>query len=182
MAFEGLETLTLHKMGESVEIKKGTRNFQLWSGIGLVKRISKGKEFDIVYVVFGVMSNKLRQVIVVNSKARRQELTLKCGQYAQFYGCCFHKKKQCTFKKKDGSEVTKDVSYWELYAYAINGWYLPKMFDVRANEVEIKEGREKDQTTPMNDKELNLFENQVKELLDKGLDHIDANGYDEEEK
>ena len=181
MAFEGNETLTLHKFGESVEIKKGTRQFELWQGIGKVKRISKGKDFDIIYVVFGIASNKLRQVIVVDSRPRRQELTIKCGQYAQFYGCCFKKKKKVTFKKKDGSEVTKDVGYWELYAMAIQGWYVPKMFDVRANEQEIKEGKVKDQTTPMSDNELNLFENQVKELLDKGLDHIDANGYEEEE-
>lgn len=150
------------------------RTFSLWQGIGLVKRISRGKEFDIIYVSFGIATNKQRPIVVVNSKPRRQILTLKCGQYAQFYGECFKKKEPRTFITKEGKEVKKDIFLWEFYAMAIQGWYMPKMFDVKKLEQDIENGEEKEQITPMSDKEEKAYEEQIKELLEKGLNNIDG--------
>ena len=168
--------LTLH--GETIIIfprySKGHSHF--W-GIGLVKRISRGKDFDIVYVAFGVMSNKLRAIAVIENQARRQLLTLKRGQYAQFYGACVKKKEQMEINGK-----IRDVYRWELYAAMCQGYYVPKMFDIRKNIKDIASGEEEDQTTPMSDNELNAFDKQVQEILDKGLRNIDNYDFIDDEE
>ena len=53
-------------------------------GVGIVKVIQKGEEFDMVGIDFG--RGYSRQIIVKNNHARRQIYTLKKGQLAWFYG------------------------------------------------------------------------------------------------
>lgn len=155
--------------GESVRIhKKYNGGFSIFDGTALVKRISRGNEFDIVYAVFGIMSNKLRPIVVIENQARRQILTLKCGQYAYFYGACVKRKEEMTFNGK-----IKKVFRWEFYASVCQGYYVPKMFDVRKNATDIASGEIEDETTPMSDNETNAFDSQVKEILDKGLKNIE---------
>ena len=93
-------------------------------GIGLVKTIQKGEDFDLVGMDFG--RGYTREIYVKNNHARRQIYTLKKGQYAWFYGMlkCYkenRRKKSC------------------LYAKAFQGWYVPKNMDiikVDPNEIE----------------------------------------------
>ena len=153
------ETITIYP--------KYGNGFSHFEGTGLVKRISRGNEFDIVYVAFGVMTNEIRPVIVIENQARRQILTLKCGQYAHFYGSCVKRKIQMTFNGK-----SKEVYRWELYAAMCQGYYVPKMFDIRKNAKDIISGEVEDETTPMSDNEINAFNSQVEEILTKGMRNI----------
>lgn len=93
-------------------------------GIGLVKTIQKGEDFDLVGMDFG--RGYSREIYVKNNHARRQIYTLKKGQYAWFYGLMKlykeGKKKKCCF-----------------YAKAFQGWYVPKNMDIvkiDPNEIE----------------------------------------------
>ena len=67
----------------------------------------------------------------------------------------------------------KKVFRWEFYASVCQGYYVPKMFDVRKNATDIASGEIEDETTPMSDNEVNAFDSQVKEILDKGLKNIE---------
>ena len=84
-------------------------------GVGLVKVIQKGEDFDMVGMDFG--RGYTREIYVKNNHARRQIATLKKGQYAWFYGLMKlykeGKKKKCCF-----------------YAKAFQGWYVPKNMDI----------------------------------------------------
>ena len=84
-------------------------------GIGIVRTIQKGDEFDLVKMDFG--RGYTREIYVKSNHARRQIYTLKKGQYAWFYGLmkCYvlkGKKKIC------------------FYAKAFQGWYVPKSMDI----------------------------------------------------
>lgn len=160
---------------------KFSKTFSIFQGIGLVKRISRGEEFDVVYAVFGIHSNKTRPIVVIENRARRQILTLKCGQYAIFYGACVKRKKRATYTNKQGKSSTVDTYYWELYAYMMQGFYVPKMFDIRKHAKDVLKGEEEEETTPMSNEETNLFEVQVNELFEKGLENLD-NIYEDEEE
>ena len=77
----------------------------------------------------------------------------------------------------------KDVFRWELYAAMCQGYYVPKMFDIRKNAKDILSGETEDETTPMSDKEINAFNSQVEEILTKGMRNIRSysnEDYDEE--
>lgn len=100
-------------------------NKTLCFGIGLVKVIQKGKDFDLVGMDFG--RGYTREIFVKNNHARRQIYTLKKGQYAWFYGMI-----SCYTDKDDKKKTT-------LYAKAFQGWFVPKNMDiikVDPNEVE----------------------------------------------
>ena len=168
---------------ESITIyPRRTRTFSIFEGTGLVKRISRGENFDVVYAVFGVHMGKQRAVVVIENRARRQILTLKCGQYAYFYGACIKRKIRGTYTNSQGKQSTVDTYRWELYAYVLQGYFVPKMFDIRKHAKEVLKGEEEEETLPMSNEETNLFEAQVNEMLDKGLDHIENLYEDEEEE
>ena len=111
---------TLIYLGTPIEDNK----FTIAVGIGLVKSIKKGEDFDLVGMDFG--RGYAREIYVKNNHARRQIYTLKKGQYAWFYGLM-------KAYKQDGK--IKSV----LYAKALQGWYVPKNMDiikVDPNEIE----------------------------------------------
>ena len=85
-------------------------------GIGLVKVIQKGEDFDLVGMDFG--RGFSREIYVKNNHARRQIYTLKKGQYAWFYGTMQY--------YKDENNKSK-VSF---FAKAFQGWYVPKNMDI----------------------------------------------------
>ena len=85
-------------------------------GVGLVKFIEKGKEFDIVGMDFG--KGFCRHIYVKHNHARRQIYTLKRGQLGWFYG--FMK----IWHDKEGKPNT---SY---FAKGFQGWYVPKNMDI----------------------------------------------------
>ena len=91
------------------------KDFTICLGVGLVKTIQKGEEFDLVGMDFG--RGYSRQIYVKNNHARRQIYTLKKGQYAWFYGVM-----RCL--TIDGKPNTT------LYAKAFQGWYVPKNMDI----------------------------------------------------
>ena len=84
-------------------------------GIGIVKVIQKGEEFDLVGIDFG--RGFTREIYVKLNHARRQIYTLKKGQLAWFYG--YVKFYELEGKKKQS-----------FYAKGFQGWYVPKNMDI----------------------------------------------------
>jgi len=133
---------TLIYLGTPIE----ENDFTIAVGIGLVKSIKKGEEFDLVGMDFG--RGFARQIYVKNNHARRQIYTLKKGQYAWFYGLMK--------VYKNGSKL-KSV----LYAKALQGWYVPKQMDIikiDPNEIE--------KLTKENESKINFID----DLLNGGND------------
>ena len=89
---------------------------QVVLGVGLVKRIEKGQDFDIVKMSFGW--RYWREIIVRDNHARRQIYTLKRGQYAWFFG-------------KRRSYIIGGKLKCTYYATALQGWYVPKNMDIK---------------------------------------------------
>ena len=103
---------------------KATKKYTICLGVGIVKVIQKGKDFDMVGMDFG--RGFAREIYVKNNHARRQIATLKKGQYAWFYGTL---------------RSYQDDGQWNtsLFAKAFQGWYVPKVMDIiniDPNEVE----------------------------------------------
>ena len=84
-------------------------------GVGIVKTIQKGEEFDLVGIDFG--RGFAREIYVKNNHARRQIYTLKKGQLAWFYG----------YMKVYTLEGKKKVS---MFAKGFQGWFVPRNMDI----------------------------------------------------
>ena len=93
-------------------------------GVGIVKKIEKGENFDLVKMDFG--RGYWRDIVVRMNHARRQIYTLKVGQLAWFFGFM-----KVYLKDK------KRKAYF--FARGFQGWYVPKNMDIKKldpNEVE----------------------------------------------
>ena len=110
---------TLLTLGAPSDVK----DYTMVVGIGHVRKIEKGKDFDIVGMDFG--KGFVREIIVKNNHARRQIYTLKRGQYGWFLGLMKHYIDQ----------ETKQARV-QLYAKAFQGWYVPKNMDITKMEPE----------------------------------------------
>lgn len=102
---------TLWYLGSPLEDNEMT----ICVGIGIVKKIEKGEDFDLVGMDFG--RGYARDIYVKNNHARRQIYTLKKGQLAWFYG--FMKCYKIDGKKKAN-----------LFAKGFQGWFVPKNMDI----------------------------------------------------
>ena len=125
--------------GESLLVygKEDVLNFQ---GMGIVRSIKKGENYDMVVMSFGKYT---RKVLVNYNRARRQIYTLKCGQYAQVFG-------KARFGRLDNG-----INYLYLYALAIQGWYVPKALDIKKSDEKFEALVEEQET----DDFLKMFEN-----------------------
>lgn len=95
-------------------------------GVGRVCKIQQGENFDLVYINFG--RKYAREIIVQYNHARRQLLTLKCGQLATFYG-----------KLKIITEEGKNYPTMIFYAIGLQAWYVPKAMDIKRMDLETYE-------------------------------------------
>lgn len=116
--------------------------YTLCLGVGRVVSIKTGETFDWVKINFGRHYSK--DIVVKHNHARRQIYTLKKGQLAWFYGYA------TTIHKKDGSLQTL------LYAKGLQGWYVPKMFDIKKIDSDdlpsaIEEQEQKEMQDAIND-------------------------------
>ena len=134
-----------------------------------ILRISKGENFDVITVQLG-LTKKARDIVVTNNHARRQLLTCKRGCFAQIFGEC-----RIAKRKNSMGFVYKE---WELFAWAIQGWYVPKMFDVRKREKDIADGIEEDETLPMSEEQKDFYKDVVEEILDKNFYELDDEYHD----
>lgn len=132
---------TLLFLGAPIEEK----DFTICLGLGLVKVIQKGEDFDLVCMDFG--RGYSREIYVKNNHARRQIYTLKKGQYAWFYGLmkCY----------RNGKQIRTS-----LYAKAFQGWYVPKSMDIMKVDPEDVE-----ELTKENESKINFID----ELVEKGI-------------
>ena len=109
---------TILYFGKDLDTKMGV----ICLGVGIVKKIEKGETFDILYMDFG--NRRLKRVIAGTNHSRRQIYTTKLNQYAWVYG---YKK---TYRKK-GSTKKQKLLESVIFAKAIQGWYVPKQFDIK---------------------------------------------------
>lgn len=117
-----------HSMNEAIVYlgppkEDNSKNFCF--GIGIVKKIEKGENFDIVKMDFG-RGTYWRDIVVRMNHARRQIYTLKVGQLAWFFG----------FMKVYRQEGKRKAYF---FARGFQGWYVPKNMDIKKldpNEVE----------------------------------------------
>ena len=143
---------------ENVKIFGATRGkYHQFEGRGQVIKISRGDKMDIVDVKFG-MYNKIRPIVVTNSLARRQILTLKRGQWADFGG----EAKMLKFRTKDGKHT---YNQWCFYAYDIQGHYVPKMFDVKKLQEDIDNGEETNQIDDLTQSKEKFYQDVVDGLF-----------------
>lgn len=137
------------------------KRYRLFYGVGIVYRVVKGEKCDLVYINFGLLKQrKPRLVVVFDNHARRQIMTLKRGQVAQVY--CLARFYE--LKKSDNPSERKAIKFG-LYAKGLQGWYVPKSFDIKQLENE-------DLVAPT-EKEKNLmneFEDVLAQFYTKGDD------------
>ena len=107
-------TLTSRK-GELLFRHETDSNADLVVAIGVVDKIVKGDEFDLVSAHFGIKYHSYQRTFVVAKKtARKQLVLLKKNNYAFFIGYC---------KKINGQLV--------FYATGLQAFTTPKAIDVR---------------------------------------------------
>ena len=152
--------LLTHIPNESVVLfshtKYSDKRYRLFYGIGIVYRVVKGEKCDLIYINFGLLkTRKPRLVVVFENHARRQIMTLKRGQVAQVYGLArFYEMK----KQVDGKEQ-KSLKFG-LYAKGLQGWYVPKSFDInKLNNEDLVEPTEKEKDL------MNEFEDVLDQFL-----------------
>lgn len=138
---------TLFLFGQDTE----NTNFRWCLGVGVVTKIKKGKDFDLLYINFG--RSYSREIIVKDNHSRRQLLTLKVNQLATFRG------KFKVYKEKNTGEL-KSV----FYAYGLQAWYLPKAIDIK--DLDIDESMY-EQTTEEEEKSLLTFIDDITRKGDK---------------
>lgn len=118
--------LIKHPYGETImffgDVLYNQRNVRLVFGIGRVQKISHGNMFDLVYMTFG--GDKQRKIMVQDNKARRMIMTIKRGQLAMFYG-------YGRIYVGENEETGKKKRFWQFFAWGFQGWYIPKMFEVK---------------------------------------------------
>lgn len=112
------------------------RQLTQFEAIVKVKKISKGKEFDLVLGTFGAFNMKLRRFIVRHNHARRQLLTCKIGQFALMYG------ETRLYKVPHKTTVGKTMQTRLFFPYMIQGMYVPKAVDIEHYEEEVEQGIE----------------------------------------
>jgi len=117
--------------GESIMLfgwqEKNKKQYRQFYAIGVVHRVVKGNECDLIFINFGVFKDhRTRLVVAYDNHPRRQVMTLKRGQVCQVYGIC----RYYTTQKEIKGEM-KNVVELGLYAKGILGWYVPTMFDIR---------------------------------------------------
>jgi len=112
-------------------------------GVGRVKMIKTSEKFDLVKINFGRHYSRL--IIVKDNHARRQIYTLKKGQLAWFYGY------YASFKNEQGKLESI------LYAVGFQGWYVPKVMDIRNIDTEIPQELEEQEQDEMQSLINDLF-------------------------
>ena len=120
-------------------------NYRPFFGIGMVRRIAKGEEVDLVYINFG--GDQIRQIVCVDNRCRRQILTLKRGQFCSVFGYA----KVYSFMGKDKNGNPKERFRWCFFGRALQGWYVPTMVDIRKMPTN-------EDITPLTDKEENFID------------------------
>lgn len=157
----------VYSLGDSnIEIiGRPKSKYYQFKGDGQVIKISRGEKMDIIDVKFGML-NKIRHIVVINSLARRQILTLKKGQWGHFYG----QAKLVSFPTKDRKHM---YPQWCFSAYIVQGYYVPKMFDVKKLEEDINNGEEKEQITELANSTETFYQNVVDGLFAEPIDSDD---------
>lgn len=98
---------------------------------GVVQKIEKGKDFDVVTMTFG--KDFGRRIIVQDNFARRQIYTLKHNQIAQVVG-------ELQYYAEKDEETGKYSHKTQMYAKGFLAFYTPKSMDV----IKIEQNEEDD--------------------------------------
>lgn len=117
-------------------------------GVGRVRMIKTSEKFDLVKINFGRRYSRL--IIVKDNHARRQIYTLTKGQLAWFYGY------YATFKNEKGELESV------LYAKGFQGWYVPKVMDIRKIDSDLPQELDESEQETMQQMINDLFEKENK--------------------
>ena len=121
------------------------QRYCLCLGVGHVLSVKKGEKFDWVKINFGRRYS--RDIIVKNNHARRQISTLKNGQLAWVYGYF------AAYTDEKGK--IKSV----LYAMGFQGWFVPKMFDIKKMDTDLPQ--------ELNEQEQEQMQSLINDIFDK---------------
>lgn len=124
------------------------QRYCLCLGVGRVCSIKTGEKFDWVRINFGRKYS--RNIVVKNNHARRQIYTLKKGQIAWFYGY------YATYTNEQGKLESV------LYAIAFQGWFVPKMFDIRKIDTDLPQEISEQEQEEMQSLITDLFDKKEK--------------------
>ena len=136
-------------------VSRHTRNF---IGIGRVVKISRGKEFDLVSMIFDCLGHKSRTIIVFNNHARRQLIGLRKGQYSIVYGVL----KRYRDKHKENQNL---VWHYSLIAFVFSPIYTPKAIDIKKYEEDIENGEVESQIEKMTERQQIAFNYIAEDIL-----------------
>ena len=110
------------RKGELLFRLEAFQNVDLVVGVGIVKDISKGENFDVIYMTFGLKNSLERMLVVKKQDARRQIALLKINKYAFVVGYCYLYRGKLIF-----------------YATALQAFDTPRVLDVKRGLLDIDE-------------------------------------------
>lgn len=162
-----VSSLVRAKAGESLLFfpKASNRGYSLFFGVGRIYSISKGENFDIVHVIFGVETMRDRTILVADNHGRRQVQTLKKGQFALFYGVCVNRVMDREIMSKYTNKPIKP-KVTIFYAYMVQGMYVPRTIDIQKLNEDIANGIEEKQIKDMSEHDKDMFQKEIDKLLD----------------
>lgn len=110
-------------------------------GTGYVVKVSKGDEYDIVNIRFGLLTNKSRPIVVYDNHARRQIMLLKKGNRVWVSGTGIIRKIPVSDPRKP--TLTFFLN-WYFMGYDFNQSYVPTARDIKtlASEGETEQVEE----------------------------------------
>lgn len=115
-------------LGESLLLFPAFENKKYFIGWGLIKKISKGEKFDMLYIDFGIGVCKC---FVKNLNARKQMTLCKMNQYVEVYGLAIYQN-----SKENNIEI---VDKRVMNVLFLDPKYVPLMVDIRRDSKEFEE-------------------------------------------
>lgn len=119
-------------LGESLILFPTFEDKRYFIGWGMIKKISKGEKFDLLYIDFGIGVSKC---FVKSLNARKQISICKKNQYVEVYGLAIYQNS----KKNEIDIVDKRV----MNVLFLDPKYVPLMVDIKRDEKEFEEQIEK---------------------------------------
>lgn len=114
------ESIIIFKPKDKLEDKR-------FMAFGYPTRIERGEKYDLVFLRCG--STYIRKIVVENNNARKQIYTLKKHEFCEIYGLF-------KYANKKGF----------MFATAIQGWYIPRVIDIKHEDNEDIEQLEEEET------------------------------------
>ena len=127
-------------------------------GNGRVVGVSRGEDFDIVAIKFGLINHNPRKVLVYDNHARRQVATLKKGYPVWVSGTGIMRKTQ--IENPTNPKITF-YKKWYYMADDFNQSYVPTAYDVKR----MGKNGELEEMNIFNEEHKDFYQDLVNDLL-----------------